>query len=344
MGALTEMEGKPQTETTVPPKVSETISVPTKTDTPAEVVTENSDTNQTPAIVEKVEQPIQEDTNNIQAISVDARKQLLKRIDNLKKGNYSEEPEDPLKEDSKWPYWLLCFGSLAGLGVYVATRTKRRVSEDITTDIVQELIRHPQPQEAKDPIPGPPPVRQSLFAQDAPKNSATQPSESLPAVKVDPIQHKDHMTSDDRELLAERLHAVRLMEDIRRERAKLTRQMAKANNDLDQIGIITTHRKALATLRKEAFAMAAGSEFRSIKEERRLLTKKMTSARRKKDAQAMTDIRQQRAELTLHEKALKSVVRDFKYKKQRTEFLKPNLVAKMKPTVSTSKAAQHVRA
>ena len=76
------------------------------------------------------------------------------------------------------------------------------------------------------------------------------------------------MKSDERDLLAKRLHAVRLMEDIKRERSKLTRRMAKAKADNDQVQIqtIESYRSALKTLRKEAFAIAAGPEFLKIKE------------------------------------------------------------------------------
>ena len=151
---------------------------------------------------------------------------------------------------------------------------------------------------------------------------------------ITPITQKGD--TDGRNLLAQRLHAVRLMEDIKRERSKLSRQMAraKADNDSEQIQTIKSYRSALNVIRKEAFETAAGPALKEIKDERRLLTKKMTQARRKKDAGIMAEITQRRALLKQKEQQLKSVVREFKYKKERIAFL---------PTKIAERAREHKR-
>ena len=138
------------------------------------------------------------------------------------------------------------------------------------------------------------------------------------------ITHEEKMSNAERDLLADRLHAIRKMEDINRERALLTRRMAKAKkeNDTATMQTIASRRKELSNLRKQSFATAAGPLWNVIKEERRLLTKKMTQARRNQDLSATAEINKRRSMLKTQEELLKLTVRDFKYKSARPSFIK----------------------
>ena len=138
------------------------------------------------------------------------------------------------------------------------------------------------------------------------------------------IKHKEVMSQEERDLLATRLHAVRLMEDIKRYRAQLTRQMVKAKeeNNVDKIQEIKSYRRALSAIRKEAFEQAMGPVAAQIKDERRLLTKKMALAKKRKETALMEEITQRRTVLKQTERVAKLSVREFSYKKERSHFIK----------------------
>jgi len=307
--------------------------------------TPNPSANSAPAVAEQT--PI---TPAVKT-PVPQQQDLLDALRELDKENTAVNhiiKEESENKDPGFPYDLVFLLGAIGLGVAGFKRFKK-FKRNMTTapmeDIIQDLIQHPCPSTPAMPNNAFTPIVQSVV-QDAPENNADSMPDPLSTPRVSPIRHKENLTQDERDLLAKRLHAVRVMEDIKRHRYKLTRQMAKAKaeNNQEQIRAIEERRNALKVLRKEAFATAAGPEFSKIKEERRLLTKKMTLARRKKDLKVMDDITLRRSELALQEKALKAVVRDFKYKKQRTDFLKPTLIAKMKPISSPKKEDHHARA
>ena len=162
------------------------------------------------------------------------------------------------------------------------------------------------------------PVAQSTQVQT--QNTTPQPAQSQPAfdpMAIRPLTAEQDMTPDERALLATRLEAIRELEEINRERAKLTRKMAKAKNENDQytIDLIIGQRKALSILRKEAFAQAVGPVYYKIKEERRLLTKKMVLARRRGDDALKQEVIQRRAMLKEVEKQASFSVRKFIKKK-----------------------------
>ena len=180
--------------------------------------------------------------------------------------------------------------------------------------------------------------------------SAPQVSEAAPAfdpMAVRVIARDENMTQEERKLLATRLRAVRQMEDIRRERAKLTRQMAKAKNehDNDKIDAIRGQRSALTTLRKVAFAEAVGPVYAQVKEERRLLAKQMRVARRRKDEAAQAEIIKRREQLKLIEQLAVQTVRDFKYSQERTKFVRRKpVVAQPAVAAVIGKVRQHTLA
>ncbi len=143
---------------------------------------------------------------------------------------------------------------------------------------------------------------------------ATQPEKVKQPQKAD----------QSRDLLAQKLHAFRQMEDIKRERYKLTRQMAKAKkeNDTEAMEYIKSLRTALSCLHRQAFQEAMGPIAPQIKEERRMLTKKMTLAKRKKDINLQAEITKRRAFLKQLEMQAKAEVRQFNYKQERPKFIK----------------------
>ena len=310
----------------------------------AEEDTPDPSTNSTPMVAEQT--PITPAVNT----PVPQQQDLLDALRELDKENTAVNhiiKEESENKDPGFPYDLVFLLGAIGLG-FAGFKGFKKFRRNMTTapmeDILQDLIQHPCPSTPAVPNNAFTPIMQPVVHDTLENNTNPTPA-PLPIPQFSPIQHKENLTQDERDLLAKRLHAVRVMEDIKRHRYKLTRQMAKAkaNNDQEEIRAIEERRNALKRLRKEAFATAAGPEFLKIKEERRLLTKKMTLARRKKDLKVMDDITLRRSELALQEKALKAVVRDFKYKKQRTDFLKPTLIAKMKPISSSKKENHHTR-
>lgn len=174
-----------------------------------------------------------------------------------------------------------------------------------------------QPVQAKAPV--------SVQAQPQsvqPTSASEKPAFDPLAIR--PITPEQDMSSDERALLATRLRAVRTMEDINRERAKLTRQMAKAKREHDEytINLIIAQRSALSRLRKDAFAQAVGPLYDKIKEERRMLSKQMALARRRQDNALKQEITRRRAMLKEEEKLATFSVRSFKYKQERAKFIK----------------------
>ena len=165
--------------------------------------------------------------------------------------------------------------------------------------------------------------------------SQPQPAQQpdFDAMAIRPISPEKNMTPAERDLLAKRLRAIRLIEDINRERAKLTRQMAKAKRNHDEYAqsMIIAQRSALSNLRKDAFAQAVGPLYGKIKEERRMLTKKMALARRRNDESLRKEVIQRRAMLKESEKLATLTVRGFKYKQERAKFIKKKPVAPVAP-------------
>ncbi|MDY6407192.1 MAG: hypothetical protein SPL08_00615, partial [Pseudomonadota bacterium] len=175
------------------------------------------------------------------------------------------------------------------------------------------------------------PLQPTVTEVPQPESTTDISTDSEATLAITPIRPVAKEASlQDRTDLAEKLHAARLMEDIKRERSQLTRQMAraKANNDTQKMAEIRERRQVLTALRKNAFKTLAGPLLDEIKEKRRLLTKQMTLARRKKEEQTIFQITQQREQLTSHEKALKAMVRSFKYRSERASFLSPKILAR----------------
>ena len=124
--------------------------------------------------------------------------------------------------------------------------------------------------------------------------------------------------------LANKLKAIRTIEDIKNQRKLLSKQLrlARANNDEQTIQSILDTRKELTQKRRQACLCITDPYTARIKEERRLLTKKMTLARKRKDIQTMAQITQQREQLKDEVKSLNAYIRNFNYTQKRSSFLK----------------------
>ncbi|MBQ7412934.1 MAG: hypothetical protein IJV07_01490 [Alphaproteobacteria bacterium] len=232
----------------------------------------------------------------------------------------TEQKQKPLS-DYGWPIGT-------GLMTLGALFVMKKLDEPINMDELRKYV--PDMPAKKASVPTAESIRNNMVEEtktdlfkvsDQKLLSFTAPFDPL---AIRPIVHENKMSDAERDLLANRLHAIRKMEDINRERAVLTRQMAKAkkNNDIQTIQAITLRRKELAAIRKESFATAAGPLWSAIKEERRLLTKKMTQARRRQDLSARAEITQRRSMMKTQEELLKLTVRDFKYKVARPTFIR----------------------
>lgn len=244
--------------------------------------------------------------------------QGLSNISEKLKSIASPTEQKPLS-DYGWPIGT-------GLMILGTLFVMKKLDEPIRTDGLRKYVPNM-------------PVKKESVSTDAPsKDNTTAKTASFRAsdkkllsstplfdpLAIRPIAHENKMSNAERNLLADRLHAIRKMEDINRERILLTRQMTKAKktNDTQTIQAITLRRKELAAIRKESFATAAGPLWNAIKEERRLLTKKMTQARRRHDLSAQAEITQQRSMMKTQEELLKLTVHDFKYKVARASFIK----------------------
>ena len=128
----------------------------------------------------------------------------------------------------------------------------------------------------------------------------------------------------DREGQAERLKAVRLLAQIKAERKMLSDLMAKATENKDQsmVDEINSRRKALTVVKRDAFEQITGKYMGNIKEQRRLLAKEMTIARRRDDLDKMTAIMKQRQLLNQQEKELRTFVGHISYERDRKGLMK----------------------
>lgn len=151
-----------------------------------------------------------------------------------------------------------------------------------------------------------------------------------PVAVQTPAPETTHITEPaGRDDLAGRLHAFRTLATIKQERAKLTRQMAKARraNDTETMAEIAAMRQALNAERRYAMTMAGGAKMAAIKERRRVLCKQMTLARKTHDTETMERITAERTVLKQQNGALNAYIRGFDYKKERRSYLKPNTLA-----------------
>ena len=139
-------------------------------------------------------------------------------------------------------------------------------------------------------------------------------------------QKFDVKTPKERQELADWLWAVKKLEEIKKERAILTRKMAhaKKKNDLKTMEKIQVRRLELKNERKKAYLRATSPKMDKIKEKRRLLTKQMTLARRQKNTQRMDKITTERFILKQQVKAIGRQVRNFCYSKERARLLEKN--------------------
>lgn len=138
-------------------------------------------------------------------------------------------------------------------------------------------------------------------------------------------------TPDKRQEMADRLHALRTLQDIKRQRSRLTRAMARARqvSDTEMIAAITRQRQELTQKRREACYRLTNPHMAEIKEKRRLLTKQMTIARRNRDTRTMAQITDARQALCDQVKGLNAFVRTCDYHATRQAFLKPAILARL---------------
>ena len=132
----------------------------------------------------------------------------------------------------------------------------------------------------------------------------------------------------EREGQANRLKAVRQLARIKAERKVLSEMMAKAKNQNDQgmIEEINSRRKALTAVKREVFEQVTGKYMGDIKEQRRLLAKEMTIARRHADQDKMIEIMKQRQLLNQQEKELQIFVAHINYERDRKGLMKAGTV------------------
>lgn len=159
-----------------------------------------------------------------------------------------------------------------------------------------------------------------------------RPSRPLPQyddlIRNDPTRLT---TPDKRQEMADRLHALRTLQDIKRQRSRLTRAMARARqvSDTETIAAITRQRQELTQKRREACYRLTNPHMAEIKEKRRLLTKQMTIARRNRDTRTMAQITDARQALCDQVKGLNAFVRTCDYHATRQAFLKPAILARL---------------
>ncbi|MBQ7413554.1 MAG: hypothetical protein IJV07_04720 [Alphaproteobacteria bacterium] len=198
-----------------------------------------------------------------------------------------------------------------------------------------------QPAPAQTPVP----VREAIPEPEVKAEvAAQQQQQPLPDLfrkeEVHSQEQKKELNKERKEL-AERLWAEKALESIKKERAQLTRQMAKAvkENNTAEIDRINARRQELKLARKKAFERAADPYLSQIKEERRRLTKQMTIAKRAADQQAMATVTEKRNDLKLFEKQLKTNIRTFNYTKRRITFLRQQTIQYLNHQREYSRAA-----
>ncbi len=141
-------------------------------------------------------------------------------------------------------------------------------------------------------------------------------------VELEILPAKDPLLENNREILAQRLLALKTIDEIQKERSILTKMIAKARYQKDEkaIATITARRKMLSEKIKKARLMVIGNQLDSIREQRRLLTKKITLARRKHDHWQIDSVQKQRVTLKTKEKTVKGFVRKFSYSDYRRQW------------------------
>ena len=102
---------------------------------------------------------------------------------------------------------------------------------------------------------------------------------------------------------------------------------AKRQNDEKRMDEIRLERTKLTEKRKEICLRMTGSKKAEIKEQRRLLAKKMAIARRRKDTVTMDQINLERQKLNATRKALNTYVQKVNYQKIRHAYMRPEVLA-----------------
>lgn len=100
-------------------------------------------------------------------------------------------------------------------------------------------------------------------------------------------------------------------------------------SDTETIAAITRQRQELTQKRREACYRLINPHMAEIKEKRRLLTKKMTIARRNRNTRTMAQITDARQVLCDQVKGLNAFVRTCDYHATRQAFLKPAILARL---------------
>ena len=134
------------------------------------------------------------------------------------------------------------------------------------------------------------------------------------------------LSADERKRTSEHIWGLKAIDEIKRRRSVLTREMARAKRagDETKIAEIQAERQKLTAKRKAACLRISGPEMAKIKEERRQLTKRMTIARRQKDQATMEQVTAERLILKEQVKVINSYIRAFDYRKHRKAFIKPS--------------------
>ena len=165
----------------------------------------------------------------------------------------------------------------------------------------------------------------------APASKVPTPMVVEAVIKQEPEESKilPTITPTRREALANRIRDIKILSEIKEKRAILTREIAKARrqNDLARIDEIQAERQRLTEKKKALCLRMTGTKKAEIKEQRRLLTKQMTIARRHQDAQTIEHIKAEREKLNAQSKALTGFVRKVDYQKVRKAYMKPAVLA-----------------
>ncbi|MDY6407660.1 MAG: hypothetical protein SPL08_03035 [Pseudomonadota bacterium] len=225
----------------------------------------------------------------------------------------------PPKESRQFPWGgvvgVTVAGVLAGVGAIRTTSYSR--DDRYFSKIIRDAAPVAKPRQAEQPVVS---INKASINKTPIASVATHPQ----STQASSITHRVNMTPVEREILANQLMSIRVLEEIKRKRAQLTRQMAKAKkeNNVEKIQEIQSLRRALSAVRKEAFERAMGPVSAQVKKERRMLTKKMALAKRQKDAALQAEIAHRRIALKQAEVMAKQSVRNFNYRQERPKFIR----------------------
>ena len=165
--------------------------------------------------------------------------------------------------------------------------------------------------------------KQETSVEETKTAKAEQPAEKQETPIIERVAFKHEAPRDERKILSEHIWGLKAVDEIKRRRAVLTREMAKAKREGDEakMAAIQAERKDLSAKRKAACLRVTGPEMAQIKEARRLLTKRMTIARRQQDQKTMDQITAERLVLKEQVQSMNSYIRAIDYQRYRKDFM-----------------------